>query len=80
MSDVHLVPHDEAWALKVGGDERVRLLHLLTRTPAGVAFRRAPRKQSAQRRAARRSGSTPPARAPSPTKRVTHGSRVRTHA
>ncbi len=22
MSDVHLVPHGEAWALKVGGDKR----------------------------------------------------------
>jgi hypothetical protein len=45
-------------ALKGGGNERVRLLHLLTRTPTGVAFKRAPTQRGASRKAARRSGST----------------------
>ena len=46
-------------ALRGGGDERVRLLHLLTRTPTGVAFKRAP-SRGASRAAARRRGSTHP--------------------
>ena len=46
-------------ALRGGGDERVRLLHLLTRTPTGVAFTRAP-KRGASRAAARRRGSAHP--------------------
>jgi DNA topoisomerase-1 len=43
-------------ALRRGGDERVRLLQLLTRTPAGVGFKRAPR---AKRKAARRASNHP---------------------
>ena len=49
-------------ALRGGGDERVRLLHLLTRTPTGVAFKRAPKKRGAPRGAARRRGPTHPKR------------------
>lgn len=37
-------------ALKGGGDERVRLLHLLTRTPAGAALKRAPAAKRKTRR------------------------------
>jgi hypothetical protein len=61
-------------ALRGAGNERVRLLHLLTRTPTGVAFTRAPNKRGAKRRAARRPGSTHPERG------KLHGRRVRTHA
>jgi DNA topoisomerase-1 len=61
-------------ALKGGGNERVRLLHLLTGTPSGVAFKRAPT-QRASPKAAHRSGSI------HHKERLNHdGRRVRTHA
>jgi DNA topoisomerase-1 len=41
-------------ALRGGGSERVRLLHLLTRTPKGVAFKRTPERGASKRSAARR--------------------------
>jgi DNA topoisomerase I len=47
-------------ALRGGGSGRVRLLHLLTRTPKGVAFTRAPKKRASKRSAARRSASASP--------------------
>jgi DNA topoisomerase-1 len=49
-------------ALRGGGSGRVRLLHLLMRTPTGVAFKRAPKKRGAPRGAARRRGPTHPKR------------------
>jgi DNA topoisomerase-1 len=61
-------------ALKGGGDERVRLLHLLTRTPSGVAFKRVPSKRASPK-AVHRHGSI------SRNERLNlNGRRVRTHA
>ena len=52
--------------LRNSGNERVRLLHLLTRTPAGVGFKRAPAKRGAKVRSARR-------RAPTSQRGMQHG-------
>jgi DNA topoisomerase-1 len=60
-------------ALKGGGKERVQLLHLLTRTPSGVAFRRALAKRASPK-ASHRNGSL------SRKERLNHdGRRARTH-
>jgi DNA topoisomerase-1 len=60
-------------ALKGGGKERVQLLHLLTRTPSGVAFRRALTKRASPK-ASHRNGSL------SRKERLNHdGRRARTH-
>jgi DNA topoisomerase-1 len=48
--------------LRESGDERVRLLHLLMRTPAGAGFGRASGKRRAHHKSARRRDSHPPSR------------------
>jgi DNA topoisomerase I len=48
--DAFLAGELRAVALRAGGNERVRLLHLLTRTPTGVVFKRTPKKRGASRR------------------------------
>ena len=60
--DAFLAGELRSVALRGGGSERVRLLHLLTRTPTGVAFKRAPKNRGAPRGAARRRGPTHPKR------------------
>ena len=58
--DAFLAGELRSVALNGSGNERVRLLHLLTGTPTGVAFKRAPKKRGATRGVARRSGSIHP--------------------